>query len=339
MFEEMTYENILKDMLSKVTSDVDKREGSVIYDALAPCAYQLAQTYFLMNHFLDLVSGDTAVGEYLDRVVADYGIKRKPATYAVRKVVTSGNVELGTRWGLGATTYQIKAKLSDNTYSADCEQAGLVGNTYSGVLENIDNISGITATLTDIVSSGEEEESDDNLRERFYKQVQSAATSGNAYDYRNWALDVPGCGDAKVFPLWNGAGTVKVLVVDENMEIDAGLPVKVHDYIETVRPIGALVTVESPSNLSINITGQIILDGSKLLTEVQTAFTASLKKYLQDTVFEVYSVSYAKIGSILLSTPGVKDYTSLRVNNGTANITIGTNEMPICGLVTLTKVV
>ena len=35
MWENMTYENILNDMLSRVPSNVDKREGSVIYDALA----------------------------------------------------------------------------------------------------------------------------------------------------------------------------------------------------------------------------------------------------------------------------------------------------------------
>lgn len=38
-----TYEEILQKMLGKVPSDVDKREGSVIYDALAPCAYHYMQ--------------------------------------------------------------------------------------------------------------------------------------------------------------------------------------------------------------------------------------------------------------------------------------------------------
>ena len=55
MYEEMTYENILQQMLSRVTSDVDKREGSVIYDAMAPAAYFLADQYFQLEHFLDLV--------------------------------------------------------------------------------------------------------------------------------------------------------------------------------------------------------------------------------------------------------------------------------------------
>jgi uncharacterized phage protein gp47/JayE len=229
--------------------------------------------------------------------------------------------------------------LSTNIYCATCEQAGNIGNTYSGALENIDNINGITATLTDIITSGEDEESDDNLRARFYMQVQSASTSGNVYDYRNWALDVPGCGDAKVFPLWNGAGTVKVLVVDENLEVDEDLPTTVYDYIETVRPIGATVTVASPASLTINVTANVTLDGTQWLADVQAAFTESLTAYLQETVFEIYNVSYAKIGSILLSTKGVKDYNTLLINNNTANITIDNTEMPICGTVTLTEAV
>src|SRR5665648_47420 len=239
MFDEMTYKAILADMLSRVTSDVDKREGSIIYDSLAPCAYQLAQTYFQLNTFIDLVSGDTAVSEYLDRVVADYGITRKVATYATRKITTTGAVGIGTRWGLNDTTYIITELISANAYKSICEQVGTIGNQYSGTLENIDNVSGVTAILTNIITSGADEETDDNLRDRFYNQIQSPSTSGNADNYIQWALEVPGVGDAKVFPLWDGAGTVKILVVDNDMAIDETLEITVFDYIEEVRPIGA----------------------------------------------------------------------------------------------------
>jgi uncharacterized phage protein gp47/JayE len=338
MFEAMTYENILTDMLDRITSDVDKREGSVIYDALAPCAYHLAQNYACMDAFVDLVSGDTAIGEYLDKVVGDYGLTRKDAVYAVRKIVTSGAVDIGTRWGLNGTSYAITALLSTGVYSATCEQLGDTGNQYSGVLENIDNVSGITATLTDIIAAGEEVETDDNLRDRFYARVQFSGTSGNIHDYRNWSLEVPGCGDAKVFPVWDGPGTVKVLVVDEDMTIDTDLPDIVADYIETVRPIGATVTVASPTGKAINVGANIVRDGIKTLAEVQSAFVTVLTKYLNETVFDIYNLSYAKIGSLLLSTPGVSDYSSLTVNSGTVNITIGNTEMPICGTITITEV-
>ena len=338
MFDEMTYEAILADMLIRVTSDVDKREGSIIYDALAPCAYQLAQTYFQLNNFIDLVSGDTAVGEYLDRVVADYGITRKAATYAVRKITTTGAIAIGTRWGLNNTTYIVTELISVNAYRATCEQVGTIGNQFSGTLENIDNVSGVTATLSDIITSGADEETDDNLRDRFYNQIQSPSTSGNADNYIQWALEVPGVGDAKVFPLWNGAGTVKILVVDNDMAIDETLEITVFDYIEEVRPIGATVTIDSPTGKAINIGASITLDASKSLLEVQNAFISAYTEYLKETVFETYSVSYARIGSILLSTLGVSDYSNLLVNAGTANINILDSEMPIAGTVTLTEV-
>lgn len=338
MFEAFTYEVILEDMLSWVNNDVDKREGSVIYDALAPAAYHLSETYFYLDTLVDLVFADTAVDTYLDRIVVDHGLARKPATYAIRKVTTSGPVSIGTRWRLNETSYRITELLSENVYSTTCEQIGNVGNIYSGALDNIDNVAGVTATITDIIKSGEDIETDEALRARFYDKVRSSGTSGNVYDYRNWALEVPGCGDAKVYPIWSGPGTVKVLVVDENMEIDEELPETVSDYIETVRPIGATVTVDNPSSLAINTVANVMLDGTKTLTEVIVAFTASKTAYLRDTVFEVYSVSYAKLGSLLLSTPGVQDYSGLLVNGGTANITIGNEQMPICGTVSLTEV-
>lgn len=81
----MTYEEMLQAMLNKVPGSVDKREGSVIYDALAPCAYFLAQQNFQLENYLDLVFPDTAVGEYLDRAVAAFGVTRKTASAAVRK--------------------------------------------------------------------------------------------------------------------------------------------------------------------------------------------------------------------------------------------------------------
>jgi uncharacterized phage protein gp47/JayE len=338
MFEAFTYEVILEDMLSRVTNDVDKREGSIIYDALAPTAFHLAQTYFYLDAYLDLLFADTAGGEFLDRIVAEAGETRKPAIKAERKIVTSGPVSVGTRWAISDVMYTVAEMLGENTYRAICEQPGSTGNTYSGTLENVDNVSGVTATLTDILTSGEDQETDDALRTRYFNKVQTAGTSGNIHDYRNWALAVPGCGDAKVYPLWDGPGTVKVLVVDENMEIDPGLPDLVATHIETARPIGATVTVTSPDASGLTIAANIVLDGSKTMEQIETAFIESLTAYLRDITFNTYSVSYARIGSLLLSTPGVEDYSALLVNSATANVTIADDEIPAIDSIILTEV-
>lgn len=337
MWESMTFENILNDMLSKVPSDVDKREGSIIFDALAPAAYKLAEAYFMLDAFLDLVSGDTAVGEYLDRVVADYGITRKPATYAIRKIETTGMIDItGTRWGLNDTTYEVIEKISDTEYKAQCEQLGSIGNRYNGQLENIDNISGVTAALTDIIVSGEDEETDENLRTRFFNQVRSSSTSGNIYDYKKWALEVPGCGDAKVFPLWNGPGTVKVLVVDENKQpATETLIQEIEEHIESLRPIGAKVTVVSAISKSINVSAKAILASGYSLQTVNKLFAEALTDYLRSIAFITTYVSYAKIGTILLGTDGVIDYSDLIINGTNTNIPLEDEEIPVLGRVDL----
>lgn len=336
MFEQMTYENILTEMLNSVENDVDKREGSIIYDALAPCAYQLAQTYFVLNHYIDLVSGDTAVGEYLDRVVADYGIIRKPSTHAVRKITTTGAVNIGTRWGMNGIVYAITEVISENVYKATCEQIGDIGNTYSGDLENIDNISGIQATLTDIITSGEDEESDENLRARFFTYVQKPSTSGNADNYKQWALEVIGVGDAKIFPLWNGPGTVKVVIVDSS-KLPASLELveATKEYIESVRPIGANISVTSGIARDVNVAVTIVLANGYNLQSVTTAFTEAITEYFKSIAFSLPYISHAKLGTILLGIDGVLDYNGLKLNGVTTNIPLEDEEIPIIGTVGL----
>lgn len=330
MFENMTYEKILNDMLSRVTSDVDKREGSIIYDALAPCAYKLAESYFLLNNFIDLVLVDTAAGKYLDRAVLAHGISRKKATYSIRKMETNIEIDIGTRWGIEDVYYTVTERITDKSYKAICNIYGTIGNLYSGVLENIDNISGVTANLTDILEAGVNEESDEDLRNRFYNKVRYPSTSGNIYDYKKWALEVTGVGDAKIYPLWNGNGTVKVVIIDSNKEIANGeLINKVSKYIEENRPIGATVTVKSAIEKDININVTIVIDSKKyILNTIKEKLEENLKNYLKEIAFKNNYVSYASIGNIIFNTEGVIDYSNLLLNNSNKNITLEEEEIP-----------
>lgn len=334
----MTYEELLQAMLDKVPSDVDKREGSVIYDALAPCAYFLAQQNFQLDNFVDLVFPDTSLGEYLNRAADAYNIYRKPATRAVRKMTTSGPVENGTRWGINNLVYAVIEKRSNTEYHVECETDGVVGNQYSGSMQPVSSITGVTAVLGDIVTLGTDEETDDALRERLYTKIRLPATSGNVYHYQQWALEVSGTGAVKVFPLADGPGTVTVLVVDSGKQISPSLPAAVAAYIETVRPIGAKVTVKSPEAVKISIKAKVLRDGSKTLEDIQKAYKAAVEGFLRETVFTTYRISYAKLGSLLLDVQGVKDYEGFLLNEGTGNVVIGEKQIPIVGAIDLTEV-
>lgn len=334
-----TYEELLQKMLDKVPNDVDKREGSIIYDALAPCAYFLAQQNFQLDNFIDLVFPDTAVGEYLDRAVSAYGLERKNATAAIRKMRTTAPVDLGTRWGINELVYKVTDMLEPNVYEVICETVGDIGNQYSGDMQPISGgTSGITATLTDIVTAGTDIESDEALRTRFFVKVRMPATSGNAYHYQQWALEVPGTGAAKVFPLADGPGTVTILVVDSNMDPSPSLPARVANYIETVRPIGATITVKAPESLPINVSANVLLDGSRDISEIKEDFETALRKFLKETIFTTYRVSYAKASSLLLDITGVEDFDDFLLNSGTGNVSVGEKQIPVMGRVELREV-
>lgn len=333
-----TYEKILQGMLDEVPDEVDKREGSIIYDALAPCAYFLAQQQFQIEHVLDLIFPDTAIEEYLDRAAGAYGLSRKKATAAVRRMITSTEVSMGTRWGISGLVYCVTDTAGMNEYIVTCETPGEIGNQYSGNMEPISNISNVTATLGGIDKLGTDDETDDAFRERLYAKIKQPATSGNAYHYRQWAMEVKGVGDAKVFPLDDGPGTVTVLVVDDDKEISSTLPDTVSEHIETVRPIGATVTVSSPEALLINTSASVLLDGSKTISEVEAAFKKELTSFLKGMTFMTYRVSYAKLGSLLLDIPGVEDFDNFRLNSGTGNVTISERQIPVIGMITLTEV-
>lgn len=344
MFEEMTFENILDDMLSKVDNDVDKREGSIIYDALAPAAYKLAETYFKLSNYVDLFFIDTTVGEYLDRKAMDYGVTRKEARKAIRKIETNRSIEIGTRWGIEDLIYTVTEVISANIYKAECNQAGEIGNLYEGKLENIDNVTGITASLTDIVTSGSNIESDEELRSRIKEQFINPAQDGNAAQYLKWATEYTGVGTAKVFPLWNGANTVKVAITNSLFKpAETELVKEFQKYMDPdskglgngVAPIGSKVKVTGGTKKDINITANVILNEG--YSDVIGAAEA-ISNYLATIVYKKNSVSYMRIGSTLLDCLSILDLNNLKVNDLTSDVVLEGDEIPVLNILNLTVV-
>ena len=65
MYENLTYERIMSRVLANVPSNVDKRQGSVIYDAVAPVCSEIAQIYGALDNCLNESFADTAQRDYL----------------------------------------------------------------------------------------------------------------------------------------------------------------------------------------------------------------------------------------------------------------------------------
>lgn len=349
MYENQTFEAIMQRLLSKVPSDVDKSEGSFIYDALAPVALELAQAYAELDRILQIVFAQTSYGEWLEKRAAEFGIYRKAGTKATGQVKFTGNdgtiIPAGTLVQTeSGLQFQTKAEVTiqGGVAIADIEaveigsQYNVPANTITELPVSIVGV--VSVTNEQATTGGTDEEDDASLLNRLLVKVQTPATSGNANHYKLWALEVAGVGDVKVFPLWNGPGTVKVLIIDSNKQpASADIVNAVATHIEENRPIGAQVTVVSAQPLTINVSATIVRDTNYTLEQVTTNVRNKITEYLKSIAFKQNFVSYAMIGSLMLDNTGVLDYSNLSVNGGTTNIAIGDEQVAVLGQVVLSE--
>ncbi|WP_252224258.1 MULTISPECIES: baseplate J/gp47 family protein [unclassified Clostridium] len=349
MFE-VKEEDLLKEMLDKIPNDLDKREGSsLIYNALAPAAQEISRLRSDMDRFLEYTFASPNIpDEYLDKRCVEHGIERKMATYAIKlgtfydteeKLI---DIPLKSRFSIDKTNYTATERIEKGKYKMQCELIGTKGNYPSGNLLPIEYIEGLgKGALGETILDGVDTESNESLFNRLMVKVRTPSTSGNKYDYLNWALSVNGVGDAKVFPETNlkgehENGCVKVVIVDSNKhKANPKLIQDVFEYIERVRPIGATVSVVSAVEKTIDIISNINLVKGYNLGVAEQEFIKLLEDYLKSISFKQDYISIARIGEILLNTTGVLDYSNLKINNIISNIKLADEEIAILGTVDL----
>lgn len=333
------FEDILNEMLDKVPDDFDKREGSIIYCALSPIAVQIAELYFYATNLMDATMPDTSRGEELTRVCATSGVNRYTATKAIRKGEFTDSqgikvdIPLDSRFGAENLTYKAVKRIDTGIYELECESAGKVGNGYFGAILPIDNINDLgTATLMDVLIAGEDEESDEELRERFYKTVNTQPFGGNISQYEVEILKIPGVGAVKVFPTPDGqGGKVQCVIVDpqfrpasqtliDNVQ-EIICPIGMSQGIG-IAPIGHDVTISTAIDFNIDISTNIALKSGYSIDGVRNGINQALNNYLLSISFKDNVVRISRIESIILDVEGIADVTNTMLNGSSSNITL-----------------
>ena len=355
MYESQTFEAILRRMLNRVSADVDKRPGSVIYDALAPAAAELAQMYAELDINLNLSFADTASGEYLTRRAAEFGVRRRPAVKARREGRFYGegdapaDVPIGSRFGIDGLFYAAIAKLGAGIYALECETAGTVGNQPYGALLPVDYIAGLArAEIGAVLVPGEDEEDDESLRQRYFAVVNEPAFGGNVADYKQKIGAMDGVGGVKVFPVWNGGGTVKCTIIASDWsEPSSALVRDVQQAIDPpdgsgqgygLAPIGHRVTIAGAEPVTIDVTTTVALASGVTVGQVREPIAETIEAYLlglrkawaEETRL---IVRVSQVEAAILSVPGVIDVSGTLLNGSTANVTLGEEEIPALGTV------
>ena len=351
MFESMTFETIIKNMLDKVPAILDRRQGSIIYNALAPAAVELQNMYIELDWVLNQSFADTASREFLVRRCAERGILSKAATKAILEGRLNIDIPIGTRFSFDLLTYKAIERISSGVFKMECETAGEVGNQNLGTLIPIEYVDGLTsAQLSAILIPGEDEEDTEVLRQRYLNSFDPKAYGGNIADYIQKTNALAGVGATKVTPIWQGGGSVLVTILDAGFNRASSALI---DTVQTaldpipnnglglgIAPIGHVVTVNTVTAITVNISTSLELDTGYSLAAVQPSVIAVLEAYMQElrAGWASRTIAYVRLAQIetrLLAIPGIIDIARTQINGITANLELSNHEIPVLGVVSL----
>lgn len=347
MFEDRTGDVLLSEMLADVGSAVDRREGSLIYDALAPAALRLAEFYQALDKVLENGFADTAGREYLILRARERGIEPYAASAAVGLGRISGTAAVGSRLMCDNFCWEVTELLADGECYLQCETVGSAPNHTLGRLVPVEYMSGLgTAELVDIIIPGRDEEGTEALRERYINSLTEQSFGGNRADYIEKTMSVDGVGGVRVYPAWAGGGTVRIAVCDADYGVPSDeLVALVQQTLDPVdgqgaglglAPIGHIVTVQGAAVTGVAIGMDVVLSDGKSWTDVQQTVEESIDAYLHEvaagwTANEVLVVRISQIEARLLALDGIVDIGRVTLNGAAENLLLNEDNVPVRG--------
>lgn len=352
MFEAMTYQQIMQRMLARVPEGLDKREGSVIWDALAPAALELEMAYITLEYALMQGYADTAERDYLIRKCAERAIVPKAATKALlRGEFAPEEIDVrGCRFSLGELNYVAEEPEGGGLWRVRCETAGAEGNRHLGNLIPIEYVPGLTsARLVDVLIPGEDEEETEALRQRYFDSFGVVGMGGNVRQYLDIITALPGVGGCRVTPVWQGGGTVKATVIDSEFGRASGeLVASVQAAIDPLgdakgsglAPIGHVVTIEAAEEIPVDVRAEIEFASGYSWEMMREELAQAVEAYLLELrrgwggrpSGEPTVVRRSQIETRLMQLEGVLDVRRTELGGAEENVSVGGNGIPVMGV-------
>lgn len=347
MYENINYEEIKLRILSKIHG-IDKNEGSFVNDMVSPVSMEFESVYVELEKLLSTMFLEDMIKEDLEKRCSEYGIYRKNGTYSegiasfsglentvipINTLITTTTLNFVTieekTIAIGTTTVDVNVKAVDVGSKYNVE-----ANTINTLSVGINGI--ISVTNKEATVGGTDVETDEELLSRLFLRLRTPATSGNKEHYKLWTMEIDGVGGAKIFPLWNGNGTVQIVPITTDKRCPNQTIInKIVAKIEEKRPIGATVTVSPPEENNINVTAVIVLNTNANLQSVKKEYQYKFNKYIIDSVFKVNVVDYFKCMSLFYEIEGIKTVTSFEINGTTSNIIIPEKEIQVVGTINI----
>lgn len=306
--------------------------------------------------FLDYISRQifaaTADTPFLERHAAEYGMARLPATYATGQITLTGDASVPVPAGLvvqradgvryDITAGGITSGLGSVTLPVRAQAAGRAGNTVAGagvaLIAPLARINSDGVVAASGIGAGADVESDASLRARVLFRKRNPPHGGAAHDYVLWAREINGVTRVFVDPVTstNGRTSVGVWILMDGSYTN-GIPLAadvtaVRDYIDSVRPAGALVEVGAPSAVAVAIT---ITGLSPDTAAIREAIAAELADLIAEARVSTLTSPYTLYRSQIIEAVSIatgEDHHTLTAPASDVALTAG--QIPVLGAIT-----
>ena len=359
MYENKTYENILADALYRTGTEYDKRQGSIIYDSLAPFSFEMAEAYIMAQVIIKQTYAKTADRDFLALRALEFNIIPREATAAEVKGVFDRAVDIGTRFNFEDLNFRVidVIDLSKNEFKLICETPGAKGNYCIGRITPINTIPGLqNAEIKEVLVPGQDEEDTVAFRERYIRALKSKAYGGNGADYKEKVLTVNGTGGSKIYRCWNGGGTVKVVIINNEFNKPSQELVKeVQNLFDPtpnkgkgygLAPIGHTVTVEAAQEVVINYEIPVVMTAGhepneikeELTKKIEERLKARRKEWTTQDETQFLTIRTSIVTSLAVDLDKVVDVGDIKINGQKVKrLDLQPNQIPKLGTVTLIK--
>lgn len=339
-------DEIQNELLEQVDDKYSKEKGHWLWEILKAVSCGISDLTEQEEEIANKLYIDNLTGEDLDNYIENWSyITRKTMTQAsgyvtfTAKSTKTGTIESGTVVGNGRMNYittedaEITDKGGSVTVPVVAENYGAEGNSTVGTITKL--ITSVDFLLSvynyTAITGGEDEESDDEVRERYKEAMKKVANAGNVAFYEEKAKAVEGVGRAYCIPCPNDvAGTVDLYVTNsEGQQVTSEVLKNVQDYIDPNQngdgageaPIGAICTVKNPELQTVEVESWVTLAEGCTIEDVESTIRSTINTYLQ-TAFDEKILRYQRIGKCIIEAEGVKDFRDLEVNGEITNIEI-----------------
>lgn len=357
-----TEDTIHKRMLEGAPKDINLVEGDIFWDSTRPTAIEKARLENVqLQNILRMAFPQSSTGEYLEYLGEFKCVYKNKPTYSTGEIKVIAKPNTPIRKGVIVSTEAtetaqsiefelIETIIIDDTgeryIRAKCLTPGTIGNvepnTITILQKSIDGVKSINNESK--FTGGTDIEDEEHFRERVMNAEKEESLSGADSDYIKWAKEVDGVGNAYVIEEWNGPGTVKILILDKNGQAATEeLISKVKEYIYPDKkegenrggkaPVGAIVTISTPTTLTINIKADFSFTEGFSPELVINTIKEKISSYFNKIKINgtvKYKAIDTIIGSYVLEGEGIDDYTNLTINDVDTNIRL-IDQVPIIG--------